>query len=401
MNEKGQSLILVSPDVGRSNLERKVLSTVILPLDLISLLHNYPVRHIWWVEKSNRGVHLRAKLFLAQPLAGRRVGLPIGLAAYTVDTLRSERITWPGAPTRAANVTSALSGLELQVLGGIAFGAIAPDIELRLEQCLASVCEQVFDFEDAVRVLRHRFASFDHAGTLGTGCKPALTQALNLARCSFARQELVGIDGYTPYEIAAAVLAGHSTLPNKTAWGKIGGSSLSTKADEFAQMDEQRHSALSGTWERSCHARSGMDLLELKTKKHQRIVSLLAAHLGASGFSPTYNRNIDLRAESEGSDFFFEVKTADAENFNKQVRSAVGQLLEYRYRYPSKSGKEIALVAVVEAVTSDKQRQFACEFLRAVGIELVLWNSKTGVFEGLNFLLAQSRPATLPSWRFA
>jgi hypothetical protein len=401
MSEKDQALILVSSDLGRSNLERKVLSRVILPLDLISLLHDHPGRHIWWVEKRNRGVHLRAKLFLEQPLAGCRVGLPIGLAAYAVDTLRSERITWPGAQTRSANVTAALSGLKLQVVGGISFGVIAPNTERRLERCLASVCEQVFEFEDAARVLRHRFASFDHAGTLRTSRKPGLTQALNLARCSFARQELIGIDGYSPYEVAAAVLAGYTELPNKIARGKKDGLSRSNNADEFAQMDEQRDSALLGVWERNSHARSGMDLLELKTKRHQRMVSLLAAHLRARGFSTTYNRNIDLRAESEGRDFFFEVKTADAENFRKQVRSAVGQLLEYRYRYPSKSGKEIALVAVIEAVASDKHHHIACEFLRGVGIELVLWNSKTGVFEGLNFLLAQSDPATLPSWRFA
>ena len=158
---------------------------------------------------------------------------------------------------------------------------------------------------------------------------------------------------------------------------------------EFTELDEEHLGYIERRWKRNPESSIKFDKLEVKTKRHQQILQLLARNVRAKGLRPTYNRYVDLRVEGNGTEVLFEVKTADALNFHQQVRRAVGQLLEYRYRYKRyNKRREIKLAAVIEAEASVEQYEFAHGFLSELGIAMVLWKPKTSLFEGLSEVLS-------------
>jgi hypothetical protein len=125
--------------------------------------------------------------------------------------------------------------------------------------------------------------------------------------------------------------------------------------------------------------------LEEATCRHQQLVQTLASAVRRFGLQPCFNRYVDLAVLSGCADVLFEVKTTDENNFLDQARAAVGQLLEYRYRLThSDEGRRVRLVAVLEAVGSRVEEEFARGFLLGVGVELVLWRGRAVGFEGLS-----------------
>lgn len=82
---------------------------------------------------------------------------------------------------------------------------------------------------------------------------------------------------------------------------------------------------------------------EKANRVHARILTMLAARLRTKGYSPLENVFIDLYAEIKGEHYIFEVKSNTKGNTLSQIRKAIAQLYEYRYR----SGKDGAKLCIV------------------------------------------------------
>ncbi len=67
--------------------------------------------------------------------------------------------------------------------------------------------------------------------------------------------------------------------------------------------------------------------------EHQRVVRVLARLLRGVGLRTWQSRHSDLVVLGDSWLIIFEVKSVTEDNVLEQVRAAVGQLLEYRYRY--------------------------------------------------------------------
>ena len=106
------------------------------------------------------------------------------------------------------------------------------------------------------------------------------------------------------------------------------------------------------------------------------------------GLQPRYNTRVDVAVLASGCDVLFEVKTATPENFLHQLRAAVGQLLEYRFRLRRSADKTVRLVVAIEGSSEGAELEFARQFLASIGLDLVLWREHHR-FEGLTPLLRQ------------
>lgn len=73
--------------------------------------------------------------------------------------------------------------------------------------------------------------------------------------------------------------------------------------------------------------------LERANTAHRNLVSDMRACLEGQGFRPEEGLLIDLLFRAGSRTVIFEMKSVHADNISKQVRSAVSQLYEYRYRH--------------------------------------------------------------------
>lgn len=71
---------------------------------------------------------------------------------------------------------------------------------------------------------------------------------------------------------------------------------------------------------------------EKANREHARILTMLSAKLRVNGFSVYENVYIDLYAEKGETRCIFEVKSNNEHNTLSQIRKAIAQLYEYRYR---------------------------------------------------------------------
>ena len=71
---------------------------------------------------------------------------------------------------------------------------------------------------------------------------------------------------------------------------------------------------------------------EKANREHARILTMLAAKLRANGHRPYENVFIDLYTEVSNQAYIFEVKSNNSRNVLSQIRKAISQLYEYRYR---------------------------------------------------------------------
>ncbi len=71
---------------------------------------------------------------------------------------------------------------------------------------------------------------------------------------------------------------------------------------------------------------------EKANREHARILSMLAALIRLKGYEAFENTFIDLYSSSPDNTFIFEVKSNNARNTLSQIRKAIAQLYEYRYR---------------------------------------------------------------------
>lgn len=82
---------------------------------------------------------------------------------------------------------------------------------------------------------------------------------------------------------------------------------------------------------------------EKANREHSRILNMLAATIRANGFSPYENTFIDLYADARDQTYIFEVKSNNEKNTLSQIRKAIAQLYEYRYR-SEKAGAVLCIV---------------------------------------------------------
>jgi len=82
---------------------------------------------------------------------------------------------------------------------------------------------------------------------------------------------------------------------------------------------------------------------EKANREHARILALLASRLRAQDHPAYENTFIDLCSEVDSRDFIFEVKSNNAHNALSQIRKAIAQLYEYRYR-SQKAGAALCIV---------------------------------------------------------
>jgi len=74
---------------------------------------------------------------------------------------------------------------------------------------------------------------------------------------------------------------------------------------------------------------------EKANREHARILSILAASLRLKGYIVSENTFVDLYTATDGQQFIFEVKSNNTRNTLSQIRKAIAQLYEYRYRSAS------------------------------------------------------------------
>jgi hypothetical protein len=388
MPEAESPLALISSGMPAVKAARTLLSRLILPKSVSATIRS--ANKIWWIERLRDEFYLRGRFHLIPFIDGKPIeSAQHDLLAWQLDIMRSERISWSNHRTDKANVTGSFSSLEFNYFESIVSIRVPSYVDKELEQCRAESCSRVFDIQQAERIVR-RIVIDQNINTRKLVGNITLRDSLIYVRERFAREELVDVEGWSPFELAASVLTGRemtSLLPKATP--AIESSvTLESRFHNFPPLDNDLKD--SRCLSRLVHS----DKFESNKTKHQRIVRLLAETLQSIGITPRYNRNIDLCVRVGDQELFFEVKTTDDTNFKKQVRCAVGQLLEYRHIYACND--KVRLVVVCEAVRSITQRRFVRAFLAGVGISLVLWDEASGVFEGLegcldNCLLA--RPA--------
>lgn len=384
LNETTQPLLLISRDATRlSNSERSRLFRVVLPEEVASVYVHQPDAPVWWIERAGRTFQLRAKLYVNAVTLEWDLDSGQRRTVFHLNTLRSERIAWPNTRRRELNVTELLTILPGATSDNIALIPASNRVNDALEVRRVIVAEKVLKFEQAVPVLRRLFAKTKNQVVSPPSPDLSFRQACRHVRMWYAREELIRIPDGDAYEIAAAVLVGLSCVPDKNDQA-FEESTVSTPID-FVAINEESVGCGERMWRKDSDAFLHLDVLQAKTERHQQILKVLARVLRGNGFHPTYNLHVDLRVECKEYDVLFEIKTADSCNFKDQVRSAVGQLLEYRYRYKElNGGKLLRLAAVIEAGATAEQHEFARGFLRDVDIAMVLWKPDTVQFDGLN-----------------
>jgi hypothetical protein len=101
------------------------------------------------------------------------------------------------------------------------------------------------------------------------------------------------------------------------------------------------------------------------TREHQEILRAVAVAAHGRAIRLWNSRLVDLVATGAGGALLFEAKSTTIENAREQVRTAVGQLLEYRYRYRRRLGLPVGLALVTRRLSDET---FFRAFLADIGI---------------------------------
>ncbi|HHX8263177.1 TPA: hypothetical protein ACVOYJ_001461 [Vibrio diabolicus] len=108
---------------------------------------------------------------------------------------------------------------------------------------------------------------------------------------------------------------------------------------------------------------------------HEKMILKLSEYFQSKGYKTSADPDsIDLFAENEKLSYLVEVKTTTSKNFAKQVRLAIGQLQEYRYRLNLKSSLIVAVSSYLE------KDSFYVNFLHDLGISIVVVQSEDITF---------------------
>jgi len=104
----------------------------------------------------------------------------------------------------------------------------------------------------------------------------------------------------------------------------------------------------------------------VKTRRHEKIVRMFGPHAATRGFQPSTPHPVDVLLSCDGTNWLVEVKVVYDLNYADAVRSALGQLLEYRhFLHPSAH-----LIALFDKPIGDGY----VGFLRNLGISVIWLN---------------------------
>ncbi len=385
-------LLLLSQDTGRRAIPRRTpLVRIVLPVQIVAEHGYLPGEHVWWVERHGQAYYLRAKLQVSEVTVEQEPDGDVHRVVWQLDSTTSERVTWPG--TRSGNGGDVTGLLGELVQTRPRYPSIVPvsvNIDVEIESRRLQIATSAWRFEDAASALQRLFHRESGHIPQRTPAHLAFGDAWSYVHMYFAREELFRIEGYDAYDVAAAVLAGCTTLPQKNSLvQKTACAAPAVEDTLFWEIDEENIGYTEPSPVQSADARIPLEKIAEKTKHHQAILKALALQIRAMSMRPTYNRHIDLRVELEDMQVFFEIKTIESGNLLEQVRCAVGQLLEYRFRYRRRyDDKAIRLVIVIEDNVSTAQMKFIQDFLADVGITLVLWRGQSRGWEGLTEALS-------------
>ncbi len=384
----GQPLLLITQSMlGHPSVTRAPLDRISLPIAVGARNENPPTAHVWWVERHKQSLRLRARCHVINASRGDGLDMQRRQLTWHLDVTTSERITWPGTgQSDKSNVTHLVGGIVPAVGNGVVLLPIADNLDVALERRRQEISTDVLSLDHARRALRRLF---QHTALYLAAAEPIFSfeQAWCRVHAYFAREELVSIAGHDPYAVAAAVLAGCREVPSVVAEEVDVDEAVLCQDDGFSELDEQQIDQLD-PWHVERQVPLDLALLEYEARRHQQIVKALAQQVRDRGFLPTYSKHVDLRVGCPYDDVLFEVKTTNPANFLEQVRRAVGQLLEYRFRYRRPdTERQLCLVAVLEASASTDRHEFVRQFLADVSITTVFCDPNSFEFDGLDYLL--------------
>ena len=116
--------------------------------------------------------------------------------------------------------------------------------------------------------------------------------------------------------------------------------------------------------------------LDRANQVHQQLTNNIAAKVLNKGYTPRFNKYIDLYSKIAGQDVIFEMKSCTQDNILHQVRNGISQLYEYRYL---QNMNDASLVLVLES-KPEGDRNWIINYLTTDRNICVCWLNN-GVFE--------------------
>jgi hypothetical protein len=107
--------------------------------------------------------------------------------------------------------------------------------------------------------------------------------------------------------------------------------------------------------------------LERATEAHHTLEQIAAAAIERAGFIPRQTSAIDMYFDQAHRTAILEMKSCNTGNIHSQVRKAVSQLLEYRWRYRPGTISSVDLAVVLETAPGGAKR-WLVEYLASIGI---------------------------------
>lgn len=369
----------IQPRLRRYPLRRVVLPALSMPED------GYPSNDlVWWVEHCGQKYYLRAKMAVTEVFFEKEQTTGRLVAAWKVLSQESDRISWPTSRDRSLEVPKALTqhlhcathGPDILSIDGTTHDAF----ELRR----SLTPQRVENYSLARQSIEKLLTQTRHQRPKFEATHQEMRKAWTYVRDYFSRSEVVQVADHDAYWVAAAVLLGLRQIPNREVEG------TRTRSREFGEMlfrdfDDQ---SLIYT-DRREYSEPGsivvsLDVIADSTVRHQETLKDVARFFRQQGLLPQFNQLVDLCIGRADDVLFIEIKSATAENFDHQLRRAVGQLLEYKFRFRRTcSPRDISLALIIEDRCSPEKEKFVTEFLNDLGIDLILWNGDSVVLRHL------------------
>ncbi|TWD65807.1 hypothetical protein FB445_1143 [Vibrio crassostreae] len=122
-----------------------------------------------------------------------------------------------------------------------------------------------------------------------------------------------------------------------------------------------------GSYTGSSIGKSGIESRLKASAKHEKMILTLDAYFKSNGFTTRADPDsVDIYAYNDKKTFLIEAKTTNLKNFSKQVRQAIGQLFEYRFRLDVDASLIIAISTTLD------EESFYVRFLNEMGISVVV-----------------------------
>ena len=115
------------------------------------------------------------------------------------------------------------------------------------------------------------------------------------------------------------------------AIGAVGATLIASQFPEFTDFDSQKIRSFVPSLNVSDPYET-LILREKANREHARILNMLAARLRLQGYDPKENIFVDMYVNANNHKYLFEVKSNNSKNTLSQIRKAISQLYEYRYR---------------------------------------------------------------------